>query len=148
METRFTVLSVDGEAVNRVIDLPEFPTRDELRRVVEPYLSGMAMHHVLVLSPPRSIDRETSHDSLDLFCGETGVLRRLPVNEEATRLYRAAHLLLHPGDDPDGLPHIAGPAVLLLRRVIPVAGDEAESLPARARRRGRGGDGHGSSSAP
>jgi hypothetical protein len=147
METVFNVLSVDGEAGANVVDLPEFPTRDELRLVVEPYLSGMAMHHVRVLSPPRS---KLSHESLDLFCGETAVLRRLPVNREATRLYRAAHLLFHPDDDPDALPHIAGPAVLFLRRVIPVAGDDAESLPARARRRSRGcrGDGHGSSPAP
>jgi hypothetical protein len=134
METIFNVLSVDGEASAKVVDLPEFPTRDELRRVVEPHLSGMSMHHVLVLAPAGGLVR--ARDTVDLFCGETAVLRRLPVNGEATRLYRAAHLLLHPDDDPDGLPHIAGPAVLFLRRVIGVA--------ARTRRRGLGGDGHGS----
>jgi hypothetical protein len=132
METVFNVLSVDGEAGANVVDLPEFPTRDELRLVVEPYLSGMAMHHVRVLAPAGGLVRV--RDTVDLFCGETAVLRRLPVNREATQLYRAAHLLFHHDDDPESLPHIAGPAVLFLRRVIPVAGDDAESLPARARR--------------
>jgi hypothetical protein len=146
METILNVLTVEGETSVNVVDLPEFPTRAELRLVVEPHLSGMAMHHVQVLAPAGEWERARERDTVDLFYGETAVLRRLPVNEEATRFYRAAHLLLHPDDDPDGLPHIAGPAVLFLRRVIPVA---AESLPARPRRRGRGcrGDGHGSAPA-
>jgi hypothetical protein len=49
----------------------------ELWRIVEPHLCGMFMHHVRVLDP------EASHDSLDLFCGETAILRRLPMNGEA-----------------------------------------------------------------
>lgn len=41
----------------------------------------------------------------------------LPINKPATDIYRANWLAQHPGDDPEDLPAIHGPAVLFHRIV-------------------------------
>jgi hypothetical protein len=131
METTFRVISTDGRNTNHTIDLKEFPTLSELRRIVEPYLHGATMQYVQVLDP------ETSRDSLDMFVGESAILKRLPVNAEATKLYRAAHMMFHPDDNPDELPAIRGPAVVFARRVIEIP------FPVHMTSRKGSNDGHG-----
>jgi hypothetical protein len=70
------------------------------------------MLHVHVLHPERE------SETVDMFVDAAALFKRLALNVEATRLYRAAHMKFHPGDDPDELPTIAGAAVLFMRRVI------------------------------
>ena len=52
-----------------------------------------------------------------MFVNETGIVKKLPRNDEATRLYRANWLKRHPKDDPESLPYIAGAAVVFEERV-------------------------------
>jgi hypothetical protein len=127
MQTSFRVLSTGGGNSTQSIELDEFPSLAKLREIVEPHLSGAAMLPVRVLHP----DMRTG-EIVDMFVDAAALFKRLPLNVEATRLYRAAHLRFHPEDDPDELPSIAGVAVVFMRRVIDVRG----VLAAPARRRG------------
>jgi hypothetical protein len=111
MVTGVIVYLASGSTKELTLDLPEWPTLKELRSVITPLLNGGSMEHVRVLNPA------IPDDSLDLFVDEIGHLKGLPFNEEATRLYRAAHLATYPGDDPHELPWIAGDAVLFMRKV-------------------------------
>jgi hypothetical protein len=111
MLTAITVFRSSGEVAEMTIDMTERPTFAELRRIVTPLLHGAQMLHVRVLDPVNG------DDSLDLFVDEIGVLKRLTFNKKATELYRAAWLRDNPGDDPGGLPYIAGDAVLFRRKV-------------------------------
>lgn len=45
------------------------------------------------------------------------MLDELSRNDEATTIYRAAYMAQHPDHDPEGLPYIAGTAVLFRDRV-------------------------------
>lgn len=60
------------------------------------------------------------HDSryLDMFVDETGVLKELPFNEKATKIYRANVQAHEPNPEPeDEMPIICGNAVLFLEKV-------------------------------
>lgn len=99
----YRVLGVDGMVtVSAALMTADCPTLGEIHRVVKPYLD-CAVEHVLVLHNGKAVD---------MFVDETGVIKGLPRNEQATEIYRRNWLTQHPGTDPETLPHIAGPAVL------------------------------------
>jgi len=81
-----------------------------LRRIVEPLLGGARMERVRVLCP-------ASGEFTDMFVDEMGVIKRLPFNSEATRIYLNNYLTMHPEADREGLPYIAGTAVVFMRPV-------------------------------
>jgi hypothetical protein len=72
---------------------------------------GTKIEHVTVL-----------HDGNrhDMFVSEDGHVQCLPRNELATTVYRNAHMTQRavPGEDPKGLPWIAGPAVLFHNVIV------------------------------
>jgi len=109
METKYTVITPAGEAVDYVEELPEFPGSERISLIVEPILGpGTYMDHVTVL-----------HDGkyTDMFVDEMGFSKGLPRNEKATTIYRNNWLSSHPTVDPEALNFIVGPAVLFHRRV-------------------------------
>jgi hypothetical protein len=91
-----------------VRDLKREPGYDTLRQVIEPILDGAHLEHVNVL-----FDNKYT----DMFVDDTGLLKGLPRNEVATAIYRNNTLKHHPEVKPEELTHIAGTAVLFLRRV-------------------------------
>lgn len=55
---------------------------------------------------------------LDMYVDEIGVLKELPFNAKATKIYRANWLAHEPNPGPEfALPHIAGNAVLFMEKV-------------------------------
>jgi hypothetical protein len=104
----FRVLYPDGTETHGTVEMSDPPTYDELRKVVEPHLAA-DLEHVYVWN-----DRSPG-DRADMFVDEMGVLKNLPRNEEATRLYREASV--RTGEDAESLPHIAGVAVLFAEKV-------------------------------
>ena len=81
---------------------------DALRAVVEPMLYGGRLEHVSVLHEGRPTD---------MFVGEDSAYAGNVRNDKATKIYRANWMDQHPTTDPESLPAIYGPAVLVDRRV-------------------------------
>lgn len=109
METTYTIILPDGQRTEHTIDLPKEPGYDRLAKIVYP-----------VLGKGRDLERvNVFHDGkyTDMFVDDSGLLDELPRNEVATAIYRANVLKHEPGASAEGLPHIAGPAVLFSRRV-------------------------------
>jgi len=110
MNTTYQVIRPNGGADTvHHADLPQRPGLDLLKSIVLPYLDGARyMERVNVL--------HAGHYT-DMFVDEDGIMKKLPVNEAATAIYRANWLHQHPKTDPSTLPAIYGPAVLFQRRV-------------------------------
>jgi hypothetical protein len=119
MQTDFTVYRPGQPAEPHSADLPEEPGYDRLKTLVTPFLDGACLEHVTVLRPGSETKAKVTRDDdyLDMFVDEEGTLKRLPVNDDATRIYRANWLRAYPGTPPDTLAEIYGPAVLFHRRV-------------------------------
>lgn len=100
-----------GELVRATsVQLERVPDFDKVRAAVMPELPGAAnMEHVYVLY---------YNEQRDMFVDEMGLWKGLPRNEEATTIYRAAWLARNPGDDPETLSYIGGPAVLFPHRRV------------------------------
>lgn len=89
--------------------LPEKPSYQEIKALLLPLLEGAEYpEHVNVLF---------NGAPADMFVDETGVLKQLPRNEVATKLYRANWLARYPMAEPESLPYIAGVAVMTGRRI-------------------------------
>jgi hypothetical protein len=108
--TKYRVFSEAGTFADHEILMDEKPSYDDLRSLVEPHLGGARLMHVRVLCPLLGA-------WTDMFVDEMGALRRLPRNDDATRIYRNGFLSKRPDDDPEKLPYIAGTAVVFLRQV-------------------------------
>lgn len=108
IETAMRVMRVGEPAQAQTVMLPHAPGYDRLREVVEPLLDGCNMERVNVLHEGRYTD---------MFVDETGALKSLPRNDEATAIYRNNWLTHNPGTDPESMPAIYGTAVLFGRRV-------------------------------
>lgn len=113
MLTAYTVLRPDGTREEGSVDWPREPTFEQIKALVGPHLNGDPLEHVTVLHQGQRTD---------MFVSEYGHLARagrgpLPRNDAATTTYRAAWLSTHPGDNPESMPFIAGPAILFDRRV-------------------------------
>lgn len=92
---------------------PVRPTYEELSRLLQPLLGGKP-ERVAVLA---DFSGGKKYQPLDMFVYEHSLLKRLPRNENATTIYRRATLLRAPSTPPESLSYIAGPAVLMDRRV-------------------------------
>jgi hypothetical protein len=79
-----------------------------IRAAVDPFLNGGRLEHVSVLHQGKA---------KDMFVDEDFVAKDLPRNEEATKIYRNNSMKRNPGQDPEGLPPIQGPAILFHERV-------------------------------
>jgi hypothetical protein len=108
--TTYRVFSEAGTFADHEVLIEKKPRYDELRSLVEPHLGGARLMHVRVLCP--YLGQWT-----DMFVDEMGALRRRRRNDPATLIYRNGFLSKHPGDDPEKLPYIAGPAVVFLRPI-------------------------------
>jgi hypothetical protein len=106
--TRYRVFTETGGRVDHEILMEKKPVYQDLFALVEPHLGGASPMHIRVLCP--FLNAWT-----DMFIDDMGALKRLPRNEEATRIFRNGYLAKRPGDDPEKLPYIAGPAVVFLR---------------------------------
>lgn len=107
-EVTFTLLTAAGERATWTEELEEKPGLDAIRRALAPAFPARDFEHVTVLH-----DGEVT----DLFVDEIGQIKGLPRNEEATRIYRNNWMTQHPDQDPESLPDIVGPAVLVSRRI-------------------------------
>lgn len=109
MLTKYTVLRSDGAREEFSVELPKEPGYERLKEIVEPHLDGNLMERVRVL--------RDDGEYTDMFVDDAGLLKGLPRNEEATRIYRNNWLVQHPGTDPETLSPIVGTAVLFDRPV-------------------------------
>lgn len=90
-----------GNVDVRVVDCES--DHASLDRLLRPLLDGADFEHVLV---------NWNGARADMFVGEDSSLRDLPVNDKATRIYRAASMERYPRLRPDCLPAVHGVAVL------------------------------------
>lgn len=86
----------------RVVDLGKVD-HDALDALLRPLLDGDDFEHVTVLWRGRLAD---------MFVGENSTRTDLPVNNNATAIYRAATLAASPGINAESLPRVHGTAVL------------------------------------
>jgi hypothetical protein len=110
ISTKYRVFVEGGSFVEHETLMEKKPVYDDLRSLIEPHLGGGRLMHVRVLCPILGV-------WTDMFIDDLSALKRLPRNDEATRIYRHGLLSEHPGDDPEKFPYIAGPAVVFLRPV-------------------------------
>lgn len=112
-EVEFKIKAVSRSKVLQIYreeDLEEGapgPGYEQLAALINPIVGG-ELEHVSVLWNDRPAD---------MFVHETGVLEGLPRNVEATAIYRANWLKLHPRWNPEALNWIAGTAVVFEQRV-------------------------------
>ena len=111
-KTKFSyrVISPEKPTLRAHAEMSANPTLRELKAAIGPHFGGAEFEHVAILKP-------NGHSAADMFVNETGIVKGLPRNDEATRLYRANWLKRHPKDDPESLPYIAGAAVVFEERV-------------------------------
>ena len=87
MKTTFGVIRPNGLNETGEVDWPEEPTYDQLKAVIEPFLTavrpGARLEHVWILN--RAGNGRTS-----MFVDEDSALLRQKINHDATRLYHAA----------------------------------------------------------
>lgn len=113
----YKIIYVDGREMDGKTDFPD-PKDDpegrkkhaRLKAIVQPVIGEDAdWEHVNVW-----------HNSqyLDMFVDEMGVLKKLPVNEKATKIYRANVQAHEPNPEPEEhMPSVHGDVVLFLEKV-------------------------------
>ncbi|MEY5098687.1 MAG: hypothetical protein RJA36_1406 [Pseudomonadota bacterium] len=109
IKTDYTVIRVGAEPQGMTVQWPLEPDYDTIRRLVEPVLAAALLERVRVWH---------TKQYLDMFVDDQGQLKRLPINDIATMIYRA-NALQHQQPTPvaAALPRIYGPAVLFHRPV-------------------------------
>lgn len=109
MQTTVTIIRSDGTEDQRELDWPLDPGYDAINDLLQPILGdGRSFERVSVLHQSQTTD---------MFVDDRSINDALPRNEKATAIYRNYALTQRPGTDPENLPHIAGTAVLMSRRV-------------------------------
>jgi hypothetical protein len=119
MQTIYKIILPDGKpGGGGTVDWPEDPGYERIKALVQPLLGP--------LKPmPEPLERvRVLWDTkvTDMFVSELGHVllthrNPLPINPEATNIYRFSLLKGRPDADPDSLPTIAGIAVLFSRPV-------------------------------
>jgi hypothetical protein len=106
LSTTVSIFMPDGAIIVAEFPLPDRPGLERIREIVEPHLNGGEMERVAVL-----------HEGgpCDMFVDETGHIKRLKPNPNATAIYHAASKAR--GLNTSRAPIIVGPAVLFHRRV-------------------------------
>lgn len=114
MLTRLLIMRPDQPHETREVDLPDDPGYDRLKSLLQQLLDGAHLERIAVLADfAGGLDYRWS----DMFVDSDGLLKELPRNEAATGIYRRAALQHEPRLHPESLSFIAGPAILLSRRV-------------------------------
>lgn len=80
----------------------------EIKALVRRHLGDCTIEHITVLHEKQR---------RDMFCDEDFQAKELPFNELATSIYRAWTMSQRPGQDPNKLPAVCGPALLFGRIV-------------------------------
>jgi hypothetical protein len=108
MITEMTIMHPGAEPEVRQEDWPEAPGYRFLAEKIGPVVRGDV----------ERVNVFWDGAYTDMFVNETGALMSLPRNEAATVIYRN-NWLTHqdPAADPESLPAIYGPAVLMSRKV-------------------------------
>jgi hypothetical protein len=114
MQAIYHVIHPDGTIDTDEVEWPPRPGRHAIETLLGPLLGGEPLEHVAVL-----FDGEQR----DMFVSELGLAplttrAPLPDNPLATTIFRANVLTRYPDTDPDGLPGIAGVAVLFVNRLV------------------------------
>lgn len=106
--TSYEVLETNGRTTVHHFKWPAQPGLELIRKCLYRPLNGAHFERVRVW-----------HDQqyLDMFVDEEGMIKRLPVNDRATEIYRANAIAHIPNAIPSLLPRIFGAAVLFHRRV-------------------------------
>ena len=122
MKTTYTVLRADGTKETGEVDWPEQPEFGQIKAFVTPLIPSLTG----VGPDGKPLPRFAWHEHVavlwegerrDMFVDEHFIEKRLPFNEEATKVYRNNWLTMHPDADPETLPPIHGDAVIFGRRV-------------------------------
>lgn len=108
MQTTYTLIGANGVKLSKEVDLPKTPGYTALDAIIRPLLGGRSLERVNVLHEGQYTD---------MFVGEDSADGSLPVNPEATAIYRNNVLTHEKGVTADELPAIYGPAVLFSRKV-------------------------------
>lgn len=117
---RYTVIRPDGTTECGTVNWPADPSVEAIGKLVRPIIGGGPIEHVRILDPAKAEAPMVSRaDYRDMFVDEMGLVGDPPAarNATATILYRANWLRVHPEDDPEDLPYIAGTAVVFDRVV-------------------------------
>ena len=116
MLTKVKLIAVDGTETLEELNLPAVPSYEHLKRIVERHIDGW-FERVAVWDN----FGEGKMRGLDMFVDEIGLIKGLPRNEKATKIYRAANQAgmsaVPPMKNPELLNVIVGPAVLFNRPV-------------------------------
>lgn len=119
MKTKILIMRPDEPHETREVELPD-PNKSlemvqALNRLVEPLVGHDWIEHVNVWADFKG---GTNYKYLDMFVNENGKLHGLPINGDATDIYRRNVLYHEPGKyKPEELDVIVGPAVLFERKV-------------------------------
>lgn len=113
MKTRYTIMRPEEPNTGGEIDWPREPTFDQIDRLVRPLLNGASLEHVSVLADFKG---GLNFKRADMFVDESGAMKDLPINGNATAIYRR-HSIINKGAKADDLPAIHGPAILFERIV-------------------------------
>jgi hypothetical protein len=114
MKTQILIMTPGKPHERTSVDLPNEPNYKQLEAVIRPLLDGADLEHVNVLA---DFNGGSDYRPADMFVDEIGLIKRLPRNEAATRIYRRATLLNNPAIEPERLSFIAGVAILFERKV-------------------------------
>jgi hypothetical protein len=122
--TEYRILYYDGRVVSREIELPPADAQRALKpsdnqRERWALVRGIAQDVIGLGNEIEHVNVWHTGKYLDMFVDETGVLKALPRNEQATTIYRANVLAHEPETvgDIEELPFIAGDAVLFMEKV-------------------------------
>ena len=117
IDTDYLLIQPNSHLTPGMVQWPMEPGYDAISQLVTPLLDGAQLEHVRVwLTPDYKPNQAGAYT--DMFVDDMGLLKGLPINSLATKIYRA-NILTH---DPKlaatmELPFIHGPAVLFSRRV-------------------------------
>jgi hypothetical protein len=107
MRASLTVTYPHGASMRTQVTLADAPDRDDVLRLVRPFLEGQQPIHVRLWGPTEG----------DMFIGGPGSARGR--NDRATELLRRSLLHRVPGQDPSTLAEVRGIAVIFDRKVMP-----------------------------
>jgi hypothetical protein len=114
MKTKMLIMVPDQPNTKLEIELVKYPSYETLKQLLGPIIVCAHVEHVSVLA---DFEGATAYRKSDMFVDEDGHAKGLPLNGNATAIYRR-NALLHQGvKDQDSLPWIAGTAVLFDRIV-------------------------------
>lgn len=103
------------------VDLPEQPTFEQIKNIVQPYFPGAHFEHVKAWWPELvgGVVTRENHTAaqVSMFVDEEGRLKRLQYNEAAHKIYATATMINHPHTTLYDVEPIVGVAIVFHRNV-------------------------------